>query len=105
MFPKREANAIYDYGQPDDQEWTVDAIVGHEWKSKNIQFKVRWMLGDETWEPRDECENLLALDEYLNLHDVKRIEDLPRRGNTETTRKTRGSMVGQGRTRGKTRRK
>ena len=33
-------------------------------------FKVRWELGDATWEPLDVVEDLEALDHYLELEGV-----------------------------------
>ena len=42
-------------------------------------FKVRWELGDATWEPLDVVEDLEALDHYLELEGVTRLVDLHRR--------------------------
>ena len=44
---------------------------------EDLEFQVRWTLGDVTWEPLTECKELEALDEYLELHRVKRPRDLP----------------------------
>ncbi|KAI0054632.1 hypothetical protein BV25DRAFT_1765380, partial [Artomyces pyxidatus] len=71
-------NRFYDFGQPDDEEWFVDAIVGHEWDGEAIRFQVRWSLGDHTWEPLEVYQDLEALDEYLALQGVKSIRSLPR---------------------------
>ena len=70
MFPGREAKHLYDYGVPEDEEWYVDAIIGHTWQGNKIRFHVQWSLGDMTWEPYDHCKELLALDKYLVLHNV-----------------------------------
>ena len=70
MFPGREAKHLYDYGVPEDEEWYIDAIIGHTWQGNKIRFHVQWSLGDTTWEPYDHCKELLALDEYLALHNV-----------------------------------
>ena len=32
IFPGREINTFYDFGQPDDQEWQVTKLVGHKWE-------------------------------------------------------------------------
>ena len=42
-----------------------------------LEFQIRWTLGDVTWEPHAECKELEALDEYLDLRGVKRPHDLP----------------------------
>lgn len=76
-FPKRDASAFYDYGMPEDQEWVVDSIIDHKWQNRNVLFKLRWSLGDVTWEPQSECKDLQALDEYLALMGVSEISDLP----------------------------
>jgi len=70
LFPGREAKHVYDYGTPEDEEWYVDAIIGHAWQGWKIKFNVQWSLGDTTWEPYEHCKDLIALDEYLALHHV-----------------------------------
>jgi hypothetical protein len=58
-FPGREAKFYYDYGVPEDEEWYVDAIVGHTWQGRKIKFNVQWSLGDTTWEPYEHCKDLV----------------------------------------------
>ena len=70
LFPGREAKYYYDYGVPEDEEWYVDAIIGHAWQGRKIRFNVQWSLGDTTWEPYEHCKELATLDEYLALHHV-----------------------------------
>ena len=77
-FPRREAKYYYDYGIPEDEEWYVDAIVGHTWQGKKIKFNVQWSLGDTTWEPYEHCKDLAALDDYLALHNVSDWRNLAR---------------------------
>ena len=77
-FPRREAKYYYDYGIPEDEEWYVDAIVGHTWQGKKIRFNVQWSLGDTTWEPYEHCKDLAALDDYLALHNVSDWRNLAR---------------------------
>ena len=79
LFPGREAKFLYDYGVPEDEEWYVDAIVGHAWQGRKIRFNVQWSLGDTTWEPYEHCKDLMALDEYLALHRVSDWKKLARR--------------------------
>ncbi|OJT07825.1 hypothetical protein TRAPUB_1279 [Trametes pubescens] len=77
LFPQREAHTFYDFGADDSAEWLVDEIVGHEWPGQKCQFHVRWMLGDNTWEPYEHCKDLAALDEYCCLMGVKSWRSLP----------------------------
>ena len=78
LFPGREAKYYYDYGIPEDEEWYVDAIVGHAWQGKKVRFNVQWSLGDTTWEPYEHCKDLTALDDYLALHNVSDWRKLAR---------------------------
>ena len=66
-FPGREPTRYYDVGIPEDHEWVVDSILDHRWMEGKIEFKVRWVLGDTTWEDHETCEPLEALDAYLAL--------------------------------------
>ncbi|KAI0358445.1 hypothetical protein OH77DRAFT_1385998, partial [Trametes cingulata] len=70
VFPAREAQRFYDFGEPDDQEWLVEEITGHRWAGRSIEFLVHWSLGDHTWEPLAHCNELKALDDYLALMGV-----------------------------------
>ena len=58
---------LSDYHNKDDkQEWLVKEITSHRWlNSKELELKVRWMLGDTTWEPLASCKDLKALDAYF----------------------------------------
>jgi hypothetical protein len=78
-FPHREVMTYYDFGEDPQTEWMVDAIVGHRWNRNQVQFHVRWSLGDTTWETSARCNELQALDNYLELHGVKEPAELPRR--------------------------
>lgn len=78
LFPGREAKYFYDYGTPEDEEWYVDAIIGHAWQGRRIKFNVQWSLGDTTWEPYEHCKDLAALDDYLALHNVSDWRKLAR---------------------------
>ena len=79
LFPHRDPKAFYDYGMPDETEWLVDDIISHQWDGPRIFFLVKWNLGDSTWEPLEGCDELEALDRYLDTMGVTRWEDLPRR--------------------------
>ncbi|KIJ31153.1 hypothetical protein M422DRAFT_267229 [Sphaerobolus stellatus SS14] len=63
-FPNREVNALYELGASDEQEWKID-------------FQLKWMLGDVTWEPLHECNKLEALKRYLKIHDINNTSQLP----------------------------
>ena len=77
-FPRRDAKSYYDFGSADKPEWFVDELLGHRWVNQSeLEFQICWTLGDVTWEPLAECKELEALDEYLDLHGVKRPCDLP----------------------------
>jgi hypothetical protein len=82
MFPNRLHPEPYDFGAPDDQEWFVDKITGHQWhkgaRLQNLKFEVHWSLGDTTWETYESCRDLEALDRYLEVHGVKRPAQLAR---------------------------
>lgn len=80
LFPHRDTATAYDLGTPDSQEWLVDDIVAHRWVGKKIEFLVKWNLGDSTWEPLAHCDELEALDIYLDLSGVKHWRALPRLG-------------------------
>ena len=87
LFPNRHKPEPYDFGAPSSAEWYVDEITGHRWKGKTPEFEVRWNLGDTTWEPLDNCNELSALDDYLTLLNVKDWDELPRRA-TKVAKRT-----------------
>lgn len=81
QFPNRAQPEPYDFGAPGEQEWFVNEILGHRWTGpKRIEYQVRWSLGDTTWESHASCNELAALDRYLELHGVTSHTKLPRIG-------------------------
>lgn len=44
-----------------------------------MEFQVRWSTGDTTWEPAGVCMELIALDQYLEIHGERDICKLPGR--------------------------
>jgi len=79
-FPHRDTKSIYDFGAAGEPEWFVDEIISHRWvTTTQLEFQIRWTLGDVTWEPLSECRELEALSEYLELRGAKRPRDLPRK--------------------------
>jgi hypothetical protein len=47
--------------------------------SEDLEFHIKWTLGDVTWESLADCKELTALDDYLELHGVKKPRELPRK--------------------------
>jgi hypothetical protein len=58
-----------------EEEWGVDAILAHEWcwryNKWRLYYFVRWVGGEEKWEPAQEFEETVALDEYLKSHTIE----------------------------------
>ena len=80
MFPNRAHPEPYDFGATEGQEWFVDEIIGHRWKGpKQVEYQVRWSLGDTTWESHVNCNKLAALDQYLELQGVTSHIKLPKK--------------------------
>ncbi|KDQ30050.1 hypothetical protein PLEOSDRAFT_1030735, partial [Pleurotus ostreatus PC15] len=48
LFPNRRLADPYDWGVPDDAEWVVDEVIGHEWNGNRIRFHIKWNMGDTT---------------------------------------------------------
>jgi hypothetical protein len=79
LFPNRRYPDPYDFSALDNTEWFVEEITGHRWKARNVvEFKVKWSLGDTTWEPLASCNELVAMDAYLALMGARDWQDLPR---------------------------
>jgi hypothetical protein len=79
LFPNRDQPGPYDFGAPADDEWLVSSILAHRWTDNVIEFHVKWNLGDTTWEKFNSVKLLSALDDYFELHGVKRWQQLPKR--------------------------
>ncbi len=97
LFPNRAHPEPYDFGAPDDAEWFVEEIIGHRWIDRSrLELNVRWSLGDTTWEPLPTCNELAALDRYLEVMGVRYPRDLPRRhaDGMEVKRRTRARKGG-----------
>ncbi len=79
LFPNRDQPEPYDFGAPDDTEWFVDEVIGHRWIGRSLELHIRWSLGDTTWEPLANCNELAALDRYLEIMGVKFPRQLSKR--------------------------
>jgi hypothetical protein len=77
--------AFYDVGQTDEDEWLVNEIMAHHWARNKVEFLVKWNLGDSTWEPGSSCEELEALERYLELQGVSDVRHLPCRAEHMTS--------------------
>ncbi|KXN92895.1 hypothetical protein AN958_07830, partial [Leucoagaricus sp. SymC.cos] len=67
----------YDFGLDNEHEWFINEIIGHcHLDDGQLEFEVRWSLGDTTWEPAGNCTDLSALDRYLELHSVQDVHFL-----------------------------
>ncbi|CAD6961545.1 unnamed protein product [Tilletia controversa] len=77
LFPGRDPRVFYDFGAKEDEEWSVDDILGHRWLSAKLQLLVLWSTGENTWEPLESCNRLTVLDKYLELHGVSTPDLLP----------------------------
>ena len=74
-FPSREATFFYDFGGNPEREWSVNSIVNHN----SIQFNVLWETGKVMQEPLKNCQELAALDCYLELHGHTHWCELPKK--------------------------
>lgn len=70
MFPHREAQAFYDFGEDPEQEQLVDDIVAHEWARNSVKFLVQWADSSSTWEPWSTVHELEALDRYFEIQGI-----------------------------------
>jgi hypothetical protein len=68
----------YDIGDDPKREWVINAIEDHKW-SLRLLLKVRWAIGDATWELLHVVDELEALDHYLELEGVSSPSDLRRK--------------------------
>ncbi|KNZ80089.1 hypothetical protein J132_07377 [Termitomyces sp. J132] len=57
----------------------INAVLGHYWDGKNLEFKVHWSLRDTTWESLATCKDLAALNRYLELQGMQHPAQLARR--------------------------
>ncbi|KIJ31063.1 hypothetical protein M422DRAFT_267272 [Sphaerobolus stellatus SS14] len=67
----KKVSALYKLGGNDEQEWFINKIIGHHWTNNaKIDFQVKWMLGDITWDLLHECNKLEARERYLKIHGI-----------------------------------
>lgn len=77
VFPSRIVPPPYDMGAYSAKEYQVDEIIDHYRDGRSLKFKVKWNLGDVTWEPLEHVNAARALDVYLELQGVSKVAQLP----------------------------
>ena len=77
LFPGRQEIQVADFGES-EPEWQVECILSHIGSGPGATFELRWTSGDVTWMSYDHITHLTALTEYLDLLDVKQIDNLLR---------------------------
>jgi hypothetical protein len=89
LFPGRAVQVFYDFGEDPDKEYQVQEILDHAWDlDQNLWFRVKWGLGDLTWEPLANCNELEALDEYLILQGIDDASNLPQKPRVDNSPST-----------------
>src|SRR5260221_13690797 len=77
IFLGRAAQIFYDFGDDPKREYQVSEIVTHTWDVDNcLWFCIKWGIGNLTWEPLSNVDDITALDEYLTLQDIDKVENL-----------------------------
>ena len=71
LFLKRDTKAYYNFGNNEDQECLLKEILAHKQTNNDLEFQVKWTVGDVTWELLSSCKELEALVVYLELQGVK----------------------------------
>ena len=72
---------FYDFGHNAELESVVRDIIAHQWTGRNdetLKFYIRYEDGDWEWRDWALCEELNALDEYLQLRGVSSPAELPK---------------------------
>lgn len=85
LFPHRDIQVFYDFGQNEELEYTVKDIIAHNWEGRNsdkLKFYLRFDDGDWEWRDWSQCEDLKALDDYLELRGVQNPLELPKENAT-----------------------
>src|SRR5258708_29635552 len=79
IFPGQAAQIFYDFGDDPKREYQVSKIVTHAWDVDNcLWFHIKWGIGNLTWGPLSNVDDITMLDEYLTLQDIDKVENLQR---------------------------
>jgi hypothetical protein len=76
LFPRQLDMQLGNQDSPDGK-WAIKRIERHVRSKTNAKFQVKWKLGDVTWMPYYQVQHLDALEAYLKLQGVGKIQDLP----------------------------
>ncbi|EPS42010.1 hypothetical protein H072_4054 [Dactylellina haptotyla CBS 200.50] len=91
-YEEEEEQAEEGGREEEEEEFTVEKIVDHKWEDGILKYKVKWKgyekKADQTWEPEDTLEDVVALDEYL-----KAIGGRPAPNSAKRGRKSTGSAT------------
>ncbi|KAK6333331.1 hypothetical protein TWF718_011146 [Orbilia javanica] len=67
--PGDEEEEGEDEEEGEEEEYVVEKILGHKYEDGILKYKVKWKgydkKSDQTWEPEDTLEEVVALEEYL----------------------------------------
>jgi hypothetical protein len=70
------------HGPEVEEEWVIDEILSHHGAKGDTLFEIKWKAGDITWLPIHEILYLQVLKNYLDVHGVDKINQLPfKKGN------------------------
>jgi len=75
LFPGRQNEQIPELGGSNG-EWMINRILTHQGSNTDLEFKVEWSSGDQTWVPHLDLEGSTALGKYLKFVGVKDVSDL-----------------------------
>ncbi|KIJ35994.1 hypothetical protein M422DRAFT_180015, partial [Sphaerobolus stellatus SS14] len=75
-FPGRQIHQVLTSLVSDTNEWEVDRIISHTGRGWEAQFKLKWELGDVTWEPWHVIKKLEASQEYCELMGISNMRQL-----------------------------
>ncbi len=79
VFLGQAAQIFYNFGDDPEWEYQVSELVDHAWDADNcLWFHMKWGLGDLTWEPLTNVDDIATLDDYLTLQNVEKVENLHR---------------------------
>jgi len=74
LFPGHRNEQIPELGGSNG-EWMINRILTHRGSNTDLEFKVEWSSGDQTWVPHLDLEGSTALGEYLKFLGVKDVSD------------------------------
>jgi hypothetical protein len=76
LFPGRKDSQL-GHGPEVEEEWAIDEILSHHSAKGDTLFEIKWKARDITWLPSHEILHLQVLKNYLDVHGVDKINQLP----------------------------